>query len=263
MGQRLRPLTKSPVNGVTGPHLRRNSTSNQSKAITMLSILDFQFFDPKADFTITAGDLPHWQQAGATYFITYRTIDSISTVAMQRIIAERDDWLLRHGVNATASDWHVSLRKLPERQQQLFRRVFSTVFEKELDLLEGECLLKKPRLTQIVANSLRHFDGLRYQLAGFVVMPNHVHILVGSFPKFSMLQQCYGWKHFQAHQINLAENRIGHIFQPESFDHLVRDGDHFLKFRRYIEENPKKANLSDGDFELCLPDISWGSGSAR
>ncbi len=94
-------------------------------------------------------------------------------------------------------------------------------------------------------------------------MPNHVHILVRIFPEYNMLQQCYGWKHFQAHQINLAENGTGHIFQPESFDHLVRDGDHFLKFRRYMEENPKKANLADGDFELCLPDISWDSGSAR
>lgn len=198
----------------------------------MLSILDFQFFDPKADFTITAGDLPHWQQAGATYFITYRTIDSISALAMQRIIAERNDWLLRHGVKAATSDWSMSLRKLSEAQQQLFRKTFSTVFEKELDQLNGECLLKKPRLTQIVADSLRHFDGQRYQLGGFVVMPNHVHFL------------CV-------------------FFQPESFDHLVRDGDHFLNFRSYMEENPKKANLADGDFELCLPDISWDSGSAR
>ncbi len=94
----------------------------------MLSILDFQFFDPKADFTITAGDLPHWQQAGATYFITYRTIDSISVVAMQRIIAERNDWLLRNGIKATTSDWYLSLRKLPEPRQQLFRKTFSIVF---------------------------------------------------------------------------------------------------------------------------------------
>lgn len=40
------------------------------------------------------------------------------------------------------------------------------------------CLLRQPVLAKIVADSLRHFDGDRYCLGDFVVMPNHVHLLV-------------------------------------------------------------------------------------
>ena len=222
----------------------------------MPSINDFQFYDPDAEMTMTMGDLPHWQQAGATYFITYRTFDSISKTAVAQILAERDDWLQRHGINATDADWHNHLRKLPLAQQQAFRRTLSNRFEQELDQLAGECLLKKPNLASIVSDSLHHFDNERYLLGAFVVMPNHVHVLVRVFPEYEMLKQCFSWKHFQAHEINLSERRSGHIFQSESFDHLVRDSDHFFKFRRYIEDNPRKAKLKSSEFLLYLPEIT-------
>lgn len=38
-------------------------------------------------------------------------------------------------------------------------------------------MLEDPANAKIVADALRHFDGERYELASFVVMPNHVHVL--------------------------------------------------------------------------------------
>ncbi len=221
----------------------------------MLSIRDFQFFDPEGELTVSAGHLPHWQQPGATYFITYRTIDSISAVAMERILAARDDWLLRNEIDPTNPNWHLQLAQLSPRQQQTFRRMFSLQFENELDQLWGECLLKQPEPAKIVADSLLHFDGDRYQLGAFVVMPNHVHILARILPEHSMLDQCFSWKHFQAREIHRQLGRSGHLYQSESFDHLVRDDDHFRKFRRYIESNPEKAGLSKADYVSYLPEI--------
>jgi putative transposase len=221
----------------------------------MLSIRDFQFFDPEAEVTITTGHLPHWQQPGATYFITYRTVDSIGSVAMERILCERDDWLMRNGIDVAKSNWHRQLRDLSEQHQRTFRRLFATKFEDELDRLEGECLLGKLELAEIVAASLKRFDGERYRLGAFVVMPNHVHILAQIFADRTMLQQCFSWKHYQAHKINQAMDRTGHFYQPESFDHLVRDDDHFRKFRRYIADNPSKAKLKEGEYVAFLPDI--------
>ena len=56
----------------------------------------------------------------------------------------------------------------------------------------------------IVAGSIRHFDGDRYRVTDFVVMPNHAHLLV-SFPtEEQMLAQCENWKHFTAVRINKA-----------------------------------------------------------
>jgi len=46
-----------------------------------------------------------------------------------------------------------------------------------LDSCHGRCLLKRPELATIVADSLLHFDGQRYRIGDFIVMPNHVHLL--------------------------------------------------------------------------------------
>ncbi len=221
----------------------------------MVSIREFQFFDPEGEVTVTEGHLPHWTQSGATYFITYRTCDSISKVAMHRILRMRDEWLAHHGINASRPQWHRQLVKLSNQQQATFRRMFGIEFENELDQLSGECLLGKNGISQIVADSLHHFNGERYCLGSFVIMPNHVHLLVCVFPEFNMLDQCYGWKHFQSHEINRALSRSGHFFQSESFDHLVRDDEHFWKFRRYISDNPTKAGLREGEYVLWQPKI--------
>ena len=148
----------------------------------MLSIREFQFFDPDGEISVTVGHLPHWQQPGATYFITYRTIDSIGSVAMDRIIAERNDWLARNEIDASRPDWPTKLKRLSPRHRQAFQRMFAIEFENELDRLVGECPFQHEPLYRIVADSLHHFDGQRYRLGGFVVMPNHIHLFGSYFP---------------------------------------------------------------------------------
>src|SRR5262249_17483723 len=111
----------------------------------------------------------------------------------------------------------------------------------------------------LVATSLHHFDGERYVLLDFVVMPNHVHILV-SFPdEEAMLAQCESWKHFTATQINRRLKQRGRFWQQDAFDHLVRSGEQFEYLRCYIAENPKKAGLRSGEYahySKQLPDPS-------
>lgn len=67
--------------------------------------------------------------------------------------------------------------------------------------------------------------------------------------------QCRNWKHYQSLRINELLGHKGRLWQPESFDHLVRDGDHFQKFRKYIRNNPVKAGLKESEFRLYLPDL--------
>ena len=59
----------------------------------------FHSFDRNAPFTIQRGNLPHWSQQGTTCFITMRTNDSIPKKVLDVWKAERDVWLLRHGIN--------------------------------------------------------------------------------------------------------------------------------------------------------------------
>jgi putative transposase len=94
------------------------------------------------------------------------------------------------------------------------------------------------------------FDGDRYEMLSFVVMPNHVH-LMASFPdKAAMLEQCESWKRFTANKINRVLGRKGRFWQQDAFDHLVRHEGQYQRLLRYFEENPVKAKLKQGEYVL-------------
>jgi REP-associated tyrosine transposase len=100
----------------------------------------------------------------------------------------------------------------------------------------------------IVADSLLHFDGDRYDVTDFVVMPNHLH-LIAAFPSEELLlKQCEGWKRFTAREIQKRLARQGEFWQVDQFDHLVRSEQDFAKYRKYIAGNPKKAGLEAGAY---------------
>ena len=211
--------------------------------------MSFQFFDTHAPLTITQGHLPHWDQAGATYFITWRTADSIPKQVWERWRLERDHWLLDHSIDPQQKDWRLLVEGLPEAERLDFRQ-FTTQLESEVDACHGDCVLRDSNLRQIVVDALRFFDGQRYILADFVVMPNHVHVLVGGMIREAMLAQVESWKRWTAKQINQALGQRGRFWQVESFDHLVRNEAAFMKFHRYISENPAKARLKKDEFTL-------------
>ncbi len=102
-------------------------------------------------------------------------------------------------------------------------------------------------MAEIVADSLRHFDGARYHLGDFIVMPNHVPVLCCLLDESEIESVCYSWKKFTAAKINSALGRRGRFWQEESFDHFVRSPEQFEYFRWYIAENPVAARLKDGE----------------
>ncbi len=211
--------------------------------------MSFRFFDPLAPLTITQGHLPHWDQAGATYFITWRTADSIPKAVWEQWRQRRNVWLLDRGIDPQQRDWRLRVEGLSEMERGDFRQ-FTAELESEVDACHGACVLCSSRLRQIVVDSLRLFDGQRYTLGDFVVMPNHVHVLVGGLAREAMLAQVKEWKRWTARQINTTLGQRGRFWQDESFDHLVRNEAAFMKFRRYIAENPAKAGLKDADFSF-------------
>jgi putative transposase len=230
----------------------------------------FELFDAKAEYCIREGtSLPHWYQAGVSYFVTFRTEDPMPADASRRWHAERADWLRRHGIlpekgerhseNAcyTAAPRHSESacygRSLQERVQQLPRSVrqqyhdlFSRRYLETLDKGLGACLLRRRDLQQIVSDTLRHFDGERYHLGDFVVMPNHVHLIVGLLGETEIEAQCASWKRFSARQINQRLGTRGRFWQEESFDHLIRSPEQFDAIERYIRVNP--SHLPEGDY---------------
>ena len=200
-------------------------------------------FDPAGDLLIVERRLPHWSQAGTICFITWRTDDSVPEEVLHRWRAERCSWLRKHGIDPDQPDWRQSLRRRSRTDQIEFYRTFSDCWHDALDACHGECVLRRPELAKLVGDSLRYFDGDRYELTDFVVMPNHVHLLAAFPDEQSMLAQCESWKHFTATQIHRRLGRRGRFWQQDGFDRLVRSAEHFDYLRRYIAENPARGKL--------------------
>jgi putative transposase len=215
----------------------------------------FELFDPKADFSIREGSsLPHWHQAGVSYFVTFRTEDSIPADVSRRWHAERADWLARQGISPNNANWKDQFLQLPGVTRRQYHDTFSRHYLETLDKGLGACVLRRGELSVLVGDALRHFDGERYHMGHFVVMPNHVHLIVCLLGDTQIDSQCTSWKRFTARHIHQKLGTSGRFWQEESFDHLIRSPDQFEAIQRYIIHNP--AHLRKGDYLLYQPKVA-------
>ncbi len=200
------------------------------------------FFNPEAEVQSYSGWLPHWRQANKMYFITFRLADSVAQEKLHAWAAQKELWQSCHPQPWNEKTWHE------------YHERFTEAMERILDAGYGSCSLRQPAVAEAVQNALHYFDGKRYQLADYVIMPNHVHLLVRPTAGHALEEILHSWKSFTAKQANAILHRTGTFWRDESFDHLVRSVTQFEKFRAYILDNPVKARLSSGNFRL-------GSGS--
>ncbi|MBA3831770.1 MAG: carbamoyl-phosphate synthase large subunit, partial [Chthoniobacterales bacterium] len=198
----------------------------------------FRSMDPHGDIHRTRRNLPHWEQPGATYFVTFRLADAVPNELQEQWREELTTWLKFHREPwdaKTAFEHH--RRFIQEREEWLDRGT-------------GSCSLREPAAAHVVAECLRHFHGERYVLDAFAVMPNHVHVLVQPGEKFSLAEILHTWKSFTAKAINRSLGQTGLLWQGESFDRMVRDFEELERYRVYVANNPAKARLREGEFIL-------------
>ncbi len=188
-------------------------------------------FDEFADVDITRRDLPHWRQENKTYFVTFRLADSIPATKLSQLEDERRVWL-----NANPEPWTAE-------QRQAYYERFPAKIDEWLDAGSGSCVLEDERVAKIVADALIHFDGERYDLGAWVVMPNHVHVVVTPRDGHHIGDILHSWKSFSAHKINELLARTGQFWQHESYDHIVRNERALYKIQEYIDRNPEKAAI--------------------
>ncbi len=108
----------------------------------------------------------------------------------------------------------------------------------------GPLFLRQPEIAAVMINALHYRESClkHFELHAWVVMPNHVHLLITPLVPVSRLM--HSLKLFTAVQANPILNRTGQAFwQRESYDRLVRDDREFERIVRYIEMNPVKAGL--------------------
>jgi REP element-mobilizing transposase RayT len=210
--------------------------------------IEFHTLDCSQEILVVQRRLPHWSQAGAITFITWRTNDSIPETILNRWRADRCRWLRAQHINPDDPAWKTQFARLTMSLRAEFHRKFSDIWHAELDRGHGACVLRRPELAKVVADSLHHFDNERYALTDYVIMPNHAHVLASFRNEEDMLSQCESWKHFTATEINRRLGRKGRFWEQDGFDHLVRNDAWFEYYRRYIADNPSRANLAPGEF---------------
>lgn len=178
------------------------------------------------------GYLPHVKRENASYFVTFRLADSLPKEILLRFESEYAEAVRCSPANAP-----------PDFNEEIKRDLYLKV-ERYLDRGAGECYLRQPQIADMIAEALRYCDGKHYVLDDWVVMPNHVHVILWPIPNFTLSSILRSRKRQMARQANLILNRTGETFwQRESYDHWIRNDDEKAHIRRYIRMNPVSAGL--------------------
>lgn len=201
------------------------------------------------------GYLPHVKREGASYFVTFRLADSLPKEVMLRFQAERAERLRRYFALIEARQQNPHL-PAPAEEQKEIERDYHRHVERYLDKGAGACYLRRPEIADLVANAIRRFEGERYWLQEWVVMPNHAHAVLWPMPNELLGEILKSWKGYTARRANEILHRLGEPFwQPEPFDHWIRDEDEKARIRRYVRNNPVTAGL-------CAKPEEWHWSSA-
>lgn len=171
----------------------------------------------------TRGYLPHFDGGTIrTQFITFRLFDSLPKSILDKISQE-----------------------LEVRKPENISRETFLLAERYLDKGVGECFLRRHEIATIVKDTLEKFDGERYRLNAWVIMPNHAHVMLRPNEGEKLEKIMHSIKSFTASEANKVLRRRGPFWMREAFDRYIRDSGHFRRVLRYIENNPVKAGLCE------------------
>jgi len=123
----------------------------------------------------------------------------------------------------------------------------------------GPMWMKNEAVAKLVRDALLHAERQRdlYRMLAFVVMSNHVHLLIETANPIQKITRLL--KGYTARSANVILGRTGQAFwQDESFDHWVRDSAEQERIIRYIQNNPVTAGLVSK-----AEDWAWSSAARR
>jgi len=200
-------------------------------------------FDPYGEVNVARRRLPHWQQPGAAYFITFRLADSLPQSRLRQWREERAIWLRWH-----PEPWLAAEQR--EYEERFVRRI-----QEWLDAGMGACHLRRPDVRNEIESCMFHFDGTRYDVDALVLMPNHVHATIAPRDDYNLSMLLKGIKGVSANRCNNLLRSKASFWMGESYDHIVRDAKELAAFRDYMAENPKKAGLKSHEYSLELRNV--------
>lgn len=153
---------------------------------------------PKGWFS--RGYLPHFDAPNTIQHVTIHQSDSLPREVVRRMDAE-----------IKAKPWY---KRDPRRLEKI---------EKWLRAGHGSCILGMPAIAAMTQQTLLYFDGLRYRLMAWVVMPNHLHVLFEPTNGWPLNKIVASWKRHTAMEILAVHNLEKPVWHHELFDRFVRD----------------------------------------
>jgi REP element-mobilizing transposase RayT len=178
--------------------------------------------------------LPHLDVAGGLYFVTFCLLDAVRPGFLRTLSDERrrliDQVFGRFG------------RVNPSDEIRIGREIRRMKFE-EMDRGHGECLLARPEIASMVSGAIRFFDGDRYAIYAYSVMPNHVHAILRAGEEWPWWKIVGGWKSFTARAANRILGRRGELWLDDNHERLLRNERELERAIEYTLDNPRKAGL--------------------
>jgi len=225
--------------------------------------------------------LPHFQQPGQAYFVTWCLKDSVPAKALEsytqklnllkwqilslgsansdspiRIINNFEADAIRNfgsvlklNVNEYTGSMSSEIVKL-KKEYDIVRRKYIIAYDNLLDAERNPIInLSKPENREIIIASFKFWEGKKLNNCAFTIMSNHIHWVFELLEKDNQGNSVYlqdllqSVKGFSARRINSYENRSGNLWQKESFDITIRNEEHLYNSINYTLNNPVKAGL--------------------
>lgn len=192
------------------------------------------FLDRVADIEVSYdGVLPHWHQQGKMQYVTFRLADSLPQTKITELNALKEDFEAK---NPKPWDDHTTL---------VYQCLISAAIERMLDRRWGSCVLRHPDVRKHVEEKIEFFRGERYDIIAYVIMPNHVHLLLLMLNDYNVYEVVRSIKKFSAMSINREVFSAGRLWMRSHFDRMVRSEDHLKHCVNYIRNNPRHLPATD------------------
>jgi putative transposase len=193
--------------------------------------------------------LPHFQQPGQAYFVTWSLKDAVSPKALKRYTQKLEELKAQKEFHKSQKSEKHILDKISIEYNST-RKKYIKAYDDLLDASKNHIVdLSKHVNTEIIKETLHFWEGKKLENLAFCIMPNHVHWVFHLFEKDKIeapvyLQDIlYSVKRFSANRINELEYRKGSLWQKESFDTTIRDEKHLYYAIEYTLNNPVSAGL--------------------
>ncbi len=199
--------------------------------------------------------LPHFQQSGQAYFVTWCIKDAVPpkaldsyTQQLKQLRSEIDIAKSNKATDKIIGDLKIEYYRIRKK----YMKALDDLLHLQTKLIVD---LSKEENTQIVINALCFWEGKRIEKHAICVMSNHVHWVFKTFEKNEIGEPVYlqdilqSVKRFSANQINKLENRTGMLWHNESYDTTIRNDLHLHNAINYTIENPVSAGLVENWWE--------------